>query len=226
MIIGWVLIVLPEYQTIIYRPIVRYQIIIFRPTVGYQSKPPSISLPLFIENWTGSQGLPSLFIFTSIHRKQDRQLGLPSLFISSSIVRKMIFTKLKYFNMEFIKRMKNEARLKIYAQSAKIILVPPKQEIILGTLTKCSIFLYCESNIGVFSNTPHLVITHLTLLQQKLSLLTSLLHFCIGFVDWFMTSFLHCSMYSYRSFKYCDSDSCCSFSIFKSELVRQLSLSR
>ena len=30
----------------------------------------------FIQNWTGSWDLPSLFISTSIHRKQDRQLGL------------------------------------------------------------------------------------------------------------------------------------------------------
>ena len=38
--------------------------------------PPSISLSLFIENRTGSQGLTSIYISTSIHRKQDRQLGL------------------------------------------------------------------------------------------------------------------------------------------------------
>ena len=40
------------------------------------SYPPSISLPLFIENRTGSWVLPSLYIYISIHRKQDRQLGI------------------------------------------------------------------------------------------------------------------------------------------------------
>ena len=37
---------------------------------------PYISIPLFIENRTGSWGSPSLSIYTSMHRKQDRQSGL------------------------------------------------------------------------------------------------------------------------------------------------------
>ena len=38
--------------------------------------PPSISLPLFLDNREGSLVLPSLHISTSIHRKLDRQFGL------------------------------------------------------------------------------------------------------------------------------------------------------
>ena len=43
------------------------------------SYPPSIYLPLFIENKISSWGLQSLYKSTSIHRKQDRQLGLTLL---------------------------------------------------------------------------------------------------------------------------------------------------
>ena len=45
--------------------------------------PPSISLPLFLENREGIFGLPSLYISTLIHRKQDMQFGLTlSLYIN------------------------------------------------------------------------------------------------------------------------------------------------
>ena len=50
---------------------------------------------------------------------------------------------------------------------------------------------------------------------QKLSLLISLLQFCISFVDWFMASFLYCFPYSYRSSNYCNSNSCRSFTFLK-----------
>ena len=74
-----------------------------------KASPPSISLPVFIENKTGKQDLPSLYISTSIHRKQEWQIGiilplyiylslfienrtgrqgLPSLYTSTSIHRK------------------------------------------------------------------------------------------------------------------------------------------
>ena len=38
----------------------------------HRAYPPSISLPLFLENREGSFGLPSLYISTFIQRKQDR----------------------------------------------------------------------------------------------------------------------------------------------------------
>ena len=78
-------------------------------------------------------------------------------------------------------------------------------------------------------------------LLQKLSLLISLLKFLYEFVDWFMASILYCFPYSYRSSNYCDSNSCCYFTLlkalaksngnlfaiaFKSEKERQLSLSQ
>ena len=71
---------------------------------------------------------------------------------------------------------------------------------------------YCDSNIGLFSIAPHLVNAPRTLRQQKLSLLISLL---LSFVDWFMTSFLYCFPYSYRSSNFCDSNSCRSFTLLK-----------
>jgi len=37
----------------------------------------------------------------------------------------------------------------------------------------------------------------------------------MSFVDWFMASFLYCFPYSYRSSNYCDSNSCCSFTLLK-----------
>ena len=37
----------------------------------------------------------------------------------------------------------------------------------------------------------------------------------MSFVDWFMTSFLYCFLYSYRSSNYCDSNSCHSFALLK-----------
>ena len=42
-------------------------------------------------------------------------------------------------------------------QLAKILLVSQKCDITFGALSKCSIFQYCNSNIGLFSITPHLV---------------------------------------------------------------------
>ena len=37
----------------------------------------------------------------------------------------------------------------------------------------------------------------------------------MGFVDWFMASFLYCFPYSYRSSNYCDSNGCRSFALLK-----------
>ena len=41
----------------------------------------------------------------------------------------------------------------------------------------------------------------------------SLLHFFLGFVDWFMASFLYCCPYSYCYSNSCDSNSCHSFTL-------------
>ena len=66
-------------------------------------------------------------------------------------------------------------------QSAKILLLPPKCEIIFVTLQKKYFFQYCDINFGLFSVIHHLVITLPTLRQQKLSLLISLLLFLYEF---------------------------------------------
>ena len=57
-------------------------------------------------------------------------------------------------------------------------------------------------NIGLFTLLPIYVHIALpTLRYQKLSLFTKIcLKFCIGFIDWVMTSFLYCFPYSCRSF--------------------------
>ena len=39
--------------------------------------------------------------------------------------------------------------------------------------------------------------------------------YCMNFVYWFMASFLYCFPYSYRSSNYCDSNSCCSFTLLQ-----------
>ena len=49
-----------------------------------------------------------------------------------------------------------------FLQSTKILLLPPKCEIIFYPL-KMVIFQYCDSNIGLFSINPHLVIALPTL---------------------------------------------------------------
>ena len=98
-------------------------------------------------------------------------------------------------------------------QVAKILLVPPKFELIM-VLSNC-FFQYCESNIGLFSIACHKVIALPSLQYQKLLLLTSLLNFCIGFERLFMTSFLYYLPYSYCSSDYCESNSCHSFSLIR-----------
>ena len=65
-------------------------------------------------------------------------------------------------------------------QSAKILLLPPKCEIIRVS-SNHSFFQYCESNIGLFSIASHLVIALPTLQQQKLWLLILLLQFLYNF---------------------------------------------
>ena len=50
-----------------------------------------------------------------------------------------------------------------------------------GTLSKWSFFLYFDSNIGIFSIAPRLVIALPTLLLQKLAILISLLQFLCKF---------------------------------------------
>ena len=62
-------------------------------------------------------------------------------------------------------------------QSTKILQLPPKCEIVVGTLAKQYFFQYCISNNELFSLAPHIVIALPTLQQKKLSLLTI---FCIG----------------------------------------------
>ena len=109
---------------------------------------------------------------------------------------------------------------KSMVKSTKILLLPSKYEIIIVPSNHL-FFQYCDSNIGLFSIAPHLVI--------------------ISFLDWFMASFLYFFPYSYRSSNNCNSNSCRSFTLlkalaqsngnliaiaFKSEKERQLSPSR
>ena len=106
------------------------------------------------------------------------------------------------------------------------IIGAPKMRYIFGSLSKCSVFQYYNSNIRLLSIAPHLVIALPTLRLQKLPLLTSLLNFLYWFADLLMASFLYCSPYSYRSFNYCDSNSCWSFRLLKNEKERQITLER
>ena len=87
----------------------------------------------------------------------------------------------------------------ITVQSAKILLLPSKREIIFVTLWRFEFFQYCDRNIGLFSIAPHLVIALPTM----------------SLVDLSMASFLYCFPYSYRSSNYCDSNSCRSFTLLK-----------
>ena len=121
--------------------------------------------------------------------------------------------------------------IKIRIQSAKILLLSSKCEIIFVTLSQYWTFLYCSP----FSYTsPNFAIAKVVTLNLFASIFMS-------FVDWLMASFLYCFPYSYRSSNYCDSNSCRSFTLlkalaksngnlfaiaFKSEKERQLSLSR
>ena len=70
-------------------------------------------------------------------------------------------------------------------ESVKILLLPPKCEIIFVTFYKKQFFQYCYRNIGLFSIAPHLVIALPTLRQQKLSLLISLLQILYKFCRFF-----------------------------------------
>ena len=70
-------------------------------------------------------------------------------------------------------------------------------------LSQFLVFLYC---FPFFITLPSL---------QKLLLFTSLLIFCISVVAWFMASFLYCFLYNYFSSNYCNSNSCCSFTLLK-----------
>ena len=72
---------------------------------------------------------------------------------------------------------------------------------------------WISSNIAIaILNFSLLIPIYLSLFQLCLSLC---FNFCISFVDWFMASFLYCFPYSYRSSKYCDSNSCRSFTLLK-----------
>jgi hypothetical protein len=69
-------------------------------------------------------------------------------------------------------------------QSAKILLLPSKFEIIIFTL--CSPFSLCYFNFAIAN-------------------VVALNLFYMSFVDWFMASFLYGFQYSSRSSNYCDS---------------------
>ena len=88
----------------------------------------------------------------------------------------------------------------IYAQSAKLLLLPPKYEIIMVPSNHLN-FQYCDSNIGLYSIAPCKVIT-LNLIYILFGI-SSLLLF------WWL------SLKSYCSSNYRDSDRCRSFLLLK-----------
>ena len=84
-------------------------------------------------------------------------------------------------------------------QLAKILLLPSKCEII-WTFLYCSPFSYHPSNFAIAK-------------VVALNLFASI--FVMSFVNWFMASFLYCFPYSYLTSNYWDSNSCCSYTLFK-----------
>ena len=85
-------------------------------------------------------------------------------------------------------------------QSAKILLLSPKYEIIMVP-SNHSNFQYCDSNNGLFSISPCKVVT--------------LDPLCILFCIFSLLLILFLSIQSYHFFNYRDSDSCRSFSLLK-----------
>ena len=76
-----------------------------------------------------------------------------------------------------------------HLQLAEILLVTPKCEIIFGTLSKYELLLMLPIKFLIFQ-----------LCNSKKR--RAFLHFSIGYVDWFMASFLYCSLYNYRTTNY------------------------
>ena len=70
-----------------------------------------------------------------------------------------------------------------YIQSAKIILVPQKGKINFGKLTNCTFFQYRDSNIGLLSIAPYIMLDLQTLQKQTL--------FASCFIG-LMASFVYC----------------------------------
>ena len=95
----------------------------------------------------------------------------------------------------------------IIIQSAKILLLPPKYELIMLP-SNHSFFQYCDSNIGLFYIAPCKVINFNP--------------FCILFAISSLLLFWWLFL-SYRSSNYRDSDSCRSFSLLKA-IAKRLQL--
>ena len=96
--------------------------------------------------------------------------------------------------------------------SAKIFMVPSKCEIIILSPN----YIFFDIAIAILDFSLFCPFSYgSSLRQQKLSLLTSLLHFLYWFCRWLMPSFLYCSPYSFRSYNHRDRDSCLSFLILQ-----------
>ena len=102
-------------------------------------------------------------------------------------------------------------------QSAKILLVLSKCKNNFVGLWNCECS-FSNSDIGLFSIAPHIVIALSIFRKQNLLLLCFI--FGIDFVQWLMTSFLYCSSYSYCASNYRDKDSCHSFLVLKVAITK------
>ena len=118
--------------------------------------------------------------------------------------------EMKYQWIHFGKEKCNSVQIvrNLLIQSAKILLLPPKYEIIMLP-SNHSFFQNCDSNIGLFSIAPCKVINFNP--------------FCILFGTSSLLLFWWLFLYSYRSSNYRDSDSCRSFSLLKA-IAKRLQL--
>ena len=145
----------------------------------------TINLTFFLYN------ISILFVIF-LHTSFSTSLFL-SIFLSLLNSLSYINIELQIFNFNIFINVKFSFcawgfELKSKLMQTETILVHPKYEIIM-VLSNCKF-----SDIAI-SFTPHKVINLLTLQQQKLSLLTYLIHFCIRFL---VGSWLHFYIASYK----------------------------
>ena len=108
------------------------------------SHPLSMSLPLFIENRTGSCILPSLYVSTSIHRKQDWQLDLtlsPSLYLYSQKIGQVVVSYPRSMSLPLF--IENRAGSWILPSLYVPTFIHRKQDLQLDLTLSLCIYLYC-----------------------------------------------------------------------------------
>ena len=105
-----------------------------------------------------------------------------------------IFTQDNFYAME---RLRGFLTLKFYN--------------LMTALTYVFMDNFCTCFRHDWNNMNDIVTTFNTAVNSK----SRCFNFCIGFLYWFMASFLYCFPYSYRSSNYCNSNSCRSFTLLK-----------